>query len=118
MCFAAEMCNLIYHNADSLSNSAVSLPPAPSPPVLPQVGDRVIVMSRSGMWQERVVVSSDYTFPMPEQMSFEEGAAVPVNYLTAYIMLFDMANLRRGKSVLIHMAAGKTFPACTENLLQ
>lgn len=112
------MSNLICHNADPSSNSAVSLPPAPSPPVLPQVGDRVIVMSHSGMWQEMVVVSSDYTFPMPEQMSFEEGAAVPVNYLTAYIMLFDMANLRPGKSVLIHMAAGKTFPACTENLLQ
>lgn len=60
------------------------------------------------MWQEVVVVSADRTFLMPEQMSFEEGAALPVNYLTAYMMLFDMANVRPGKSVLIHMAAGET----------
>uniref|UniRef100_A0A8C9WT83 Vesicle amine transport 1 n=1 Tax=Sander lucioperca TaxID=283035 RepID=A0A8C9WT83_SANLU len=73
-----------------------------------KVGDRVIVLSRSGMWQEMVVVSANLTFPMPEQMSFEEGAAIPVNYLTAYMMLFEMANVRPGKSVLIHMAAGKT----------
>lgn len=76
--------------------------------VPPQVGDRVIVMRRSGMWQEVVVVAASNTFPMPEQMSFEEGAALPVNYLTAYMMLFEMANVRPGKSVLIHMAAGKT----------
>lgn len=59
------------------------------------------------MWQEFAVVSADRTFLMPEQMSFEEGAALPVNYLTAYMMLFEMANVRPGKSVLIHMAAGK-----------
>lgn len=68
----------------------------------------MIAMSRSGMWQELIVVPADLTFPMPEQMSFEEGAALPINYLTAYLMLFEMANLRPGKSVLIHMAAGNT----------
>lgn len=48
---------------------------------------------------------------MPEEMSFEEAAALPINYMTAYMMLFEMANLRPGKSVLIHMAAGGG--ACT-----
>ncbi|KAE8284067.1 Synaptic vesicle membrane protein VAT-1-like protein [Larimichthys crocea] len=71
-----------------------------------KVGDRVIVLSLGGMWQEVVVVSASRTFPMPEQMSFEEGAALSVNYVTAYLMLFEMANVRPGKSVLIHMAAG------------
>ncbi|XP_078134948.1 synaptic vesicle membrane protein VAT-1 homolog [Sander vitreus] len=79
-----------------------------------KVGDRVIVLSRSGMWQEVVVVSANLTFPMPEQMSFEEGAAIPVNYLTAYMMLFEMANVRPGKSVLIHMAAGGVGFAVTQ----
>lgn len=79
-----------------------------------KVGDRVIVLSRSGMWQEVVVVSAHQTFPMPEQMSFEEGAALPVNYLTAYMMLFEMANVRPGKSVLIHMAAGGVGIAATQ----
>uniref|UniRef100_H2TFV1 Vesicle amine transport 1 n=1 Tax=Takifugu rubripes TaxID=31033 RepID=H2TFV1_TAKRU len=79
-----------------------------------KVGDRVIAMSRSGMWQELIVVPADLTFPMPEQMSFEEGAALPINYLTAYVMLFEMANLRPGKSVLIHMAAGGVGIAATQ----
>ncbi|XP_054454517.1 synaptic vesicle membrane protein VAT-1 homolog [Anoplopoma fimbria] len=79
-----------------------------------KVGDRVIMMSRSGMWQEVVVVPANYTFPMPEQMSFEEGAALTINYLTAYMMLFEMANVRPGKSVLIHMAAGGVGIAVTQ----
>lgn len=79
-----------------------------------KVGDRVIVLGRSGIWQEVVVVSAVRTFPMPEQMSFEEGAAFPVNYMTAYMMLFEMANVRPGKSVLIHMAAGGVGIAATQ----
>lgn len=76
------------------------------------------MLIRSGMWQEVVVVSADHTFLMPEQMSFEEGAALPINYLTAYMMLFDMANVRPGKSVLIHMAAGETHTLHTDNVMQ
>ncbi|KAF7666542.1 hypothetical protein LDENG_00103090 [Lucifuga dentata] len=71
------------------------------------VGDHVIILSRSGMWQEVVFVPAKLTFLMPESMSFKEAAALPINYLTAYMMLFEMANVRPGKSVLIHMAAGK-----------
>lgn len=69
------------------------------------------------MWQEVVVVTANHTFPMAEQMSFEEGAALPINYMTAYMMLFEMANSRPGKSVLIHMAAGKTHTMQAENLM-
>uniref|UniRef100_H3CY10 Vesicle amine transport 1 n=1 Tax=Tetraodon nigroviridis TaxID=99883 RepID=H3CY10_TETNG len=79
-----------------------------------RVGDRVIALSRSGAWQEVLVLPAALTFLMPEQMSFEEGAALPVNYLTAYLMLFEMANLRPGKSVLIHMAAGGVGIAATQ----
>ncbi|KAK5906003.1 hypothetical protein CgunFtcFv8_001906 [Champsocephalus gunnari] len=79
-----------------------------------KVGDRVIVLIRSGMYQEVVVVAAGNTFPMPEQMSFEEGAALPVNYLTAYLMLFESANLKPGKSVLVHMAAGGVGVAVTQ----
>lgn len=79
-----------------------------------KVGDRVIALTRSGMWQEVVVLPADCTFPMPEQMTFEEGAAIAVNYITAYMMLFEMANVRPGKSVLIHMAAGGVGIAVTQ----
>ncbi|XP_066119630.1 synaptic vesicle membrane protein VAT-1 homolog [Saccopteryx bilineata] len=71
-----------------------------------KVGDRVMVLIRSGMWQEEVTVSSTHTFLMPEAMTFEEAAALLVNYITAYMVLFDYGNLRPGHSVLVHMAAG------------
>ncbi|XP_043858822.1 synaptic vesicle membrane protein VAT-1 homolog [Dromiciops gliroides] len=71
-----------------------------------KVGDRVMVLVQAGMWQEEVTVPAVQTFPMPEAMSFEEAAALPVNYITAYMVLFDCGNLRPGHSVLVHMAAG------------
>ena len=51
---------------------------------------------------------------MPEQMSFEEGAALPVNYLTAYHMLFNVFRVRAGDHVLIHQAAGGVGTAATQ----
>ncbi|XP_056309286.1 synaptic vesicle membrane protein VAT-1 homolog [Danio aesculapii] len=104
----------------------------PSPPVTPgmecsgvieavgeevtdrKVGDKVLVLNRSGMWQEVVVVASTHTFLMPEGMSFEEAAALPVNYITAYMMLFDFGHLRPNQSVLVHMAAGGVGIAATQ----
>nr|KAF6297301.1 vesicle amine transport 1 [Myotis myotis] len=71
-----------------------------------KVGDRVMVLVRSGMWQEEVTALSAQTFLMPESMTFEEAAALLVNYITAYMILFDFGNLRPGQSVLVHMAAG------------
>ncbi|XP_064171135.1 synaptic vesicle membrane protein VAT-1 homolog isoform X2 [Anguilla rostrata] len=104
----------------------------PSPPVTPgmecagvieavgeevtdrKVGDRVMVLNRFGMWQEVVVVLANHTFLMPEGMSFQDGAALPVNYITAYMMLFDFGNLRPNQSVLVHMAAGGVGIAATQ----
>ncbi|KAM9774334.1 synaptic vesicle membrane protein VAT-1 homolog isoform 1-T3 [Syngnathus typhle] len=79
-----------------------------------KVGERVIVMRRNGMWQQFVVVDIKHVYPMPKSMSFEEGAALPISYLTAYLMLFRMTNLTPGKSVLVHMAAGGVGTAATQ----
>ncbi|GAA6104162.1 synaptic vesicle membrane protein VAT-1 homolog [Tachysurus ichikawai] len=78
------------------------------------VGDKVLVLNRCGLWQEVAVVPSLHTFPMPEAMSFEEAAALPVNYITAYMMLFDFGHLRPNQSVLVHMAAGGVGIAATQ----
>uniref|UniRef100_A0A1A8PAR5 Vesicle amine transport protein 1 homolog (T californica) n=1 Tax=Nothobranchius pienaari TaxID=704102 RepID=A0A1A8PAR5_9TELE len=104
----------------------------PSPPVTPgmecagvveavgeevtdrKVGDKVMALSRFGMWQEVAVVPANHTFLIPEGMSFEEAAALPVNYITAYMMLFDFGNLRPNQSVLIHAAAGGVGIAATQ----
>lgn len=77
------------------------------PPPLFQVGDKVMVLNRFGLWQEVVVAPANHTFLIPEGMSFEQAAALPVNYITAYMMLFDFGNLRPNQSVLVHAAAGK-----------
>jgi NADPH:quinone reductase-like Zn-dependent oxidoreductase len=72
----------------------------------PAVGTRVMFMSYFGGMSDVVVVPPMQVAPIPASMSFEEGAAIPVNYLTAYRMLFDIARVRSGDRVLIHMAAG------------
>jgi NADPH:quinone reductase-like Zn-dependent oxidoreductase len=51
---------------------------------------------------------------MPEKMTFEEGAALPVNYITAYHMLFEVFRVRAGDHVLIHQAAGGVGTAATQ----
>ena len=71
-----------------------------------EVGARVMAMSRFGAHADTLVTSSQLVIPIPEAMTFEEAAAIPVNYLTAYHMLFRVANLRSKSKVLIHMAAG------------
>ncbi len=70
------------------------------------LGDRVAALTRFGGHADCVVVPANQVFAMPEGMSFEQGAALPVNYLTAYHMLFQVARIKPGDHVLIHMAAG------------
>lgn len=69
-------------------------------------GDRVVALCRFGGYAERVVVPEAQVFPLPENLSFEEGAAVLVNYLTAYQSLEVMAGLKSGERVLVHSAGG------------
>ncbi|HYR95855.1 MAG TPA: medium chain dehydrogenase/reductase family protein [Candidatus Binatus sp.] len=70
------------------------------------VGRRVVALTRFGGYAEVVAVPAAQVFPLPERMSFEEGAAVPVNYLTAVLMLRHFGNVKRGERVLVHAAAG------------
>ena len=48
-----------------------------------QVGDRVLVTNSSGLWTEFASVPENKCFPIPDEMTFEEAAAIPVNYVTA-----------------------------------
>jgi NADPH:quinone reductase-like Zn-dependent oxidoreductase len=69
-------------------------------------GDRVIALTRFGGHADTICAPAATLIPMPDAMTFEEGAALPVNYLTAYHMLFRVANVRPRERVLVHMAAG------------
>jgi NADPH:quinone reductase-like Zn-dependent oxidoreductase len=70
------------------------------------VGDRVMAATRFGGHAELCTVPARDVIALPEQLSFEQGAAVPVNYGTAYAGLVLMGGLREGDRVLIHAAAG------------
>ncbi len=71
-----------------------------------KLGDRVVALTRFNAYAERVPVNAEQAFPIPAAMSFEEAAAIPVNYLTARQSMFEMGNLRRGDRILITSAAG------------
>ena len=70
------------------------------------VGQRVVALTHFGGHADVVCVPAEQVFQIPDEMSFEEAAALPVNYLTAYHMLFRVACVRPGERVLVHMAAG------------
>ena len=78
------------------------------------VGDRVIAGTRFGGQAELVVVPEGQALPLPERLSFEQGAAFPVNYGTAYAALIVMGSLRQGDRVLIHAAAGGVGISATQ----
>src|SRR6185437_1656894 len=52
-----------------------------------RAGDRVFGMPHFGGYTDTLAVAADQTFRMPEEMTFEEAAALPVVYLTAYNMM-------------------------------
>jgi len=71
-----------------------------------RVGDRVCAVPRFGGYTDTLVVSAAQAFTLPAAMSFEEGAALPVVYLTAYNTMLFTGTLRQGSTVLIHSAGG------------
>jgi NADPH:quinone reductase-like Zn-dependent oxidoreductase len=78
------------------------------------VGDRVLAGTRFGGYAELVSVPVGQVVPLPEALSFEQGAAFPVNYGTAYAALVIMGGLKPGERVLIHAAAGGVGIAATQ----
>jgi NADPH:quinone reductase-like Zn-dependent oxidoreductase len=79
-----------------------------------KVGDRVVGGTRFNGQAELVTVPGDQAFPLPKKLSFEEGAAFPVNYATAYAALVIMGGLKQGERVLIHAAAGGVGISATQ----
>jgi NADPH:quinone reductase-like Zn-dependent oxidoreductase len=79
-----------------------------------EVGDRVMAGTRFGGHAELVVVPAAQILPLPERLSFEQGAAFPVNYGTAYAALVLMGSLREGDRVLIHAAGGGVGISATQ----
>lgn len=117
--------------ADTMARTGM-YPDAPKPPmvvgyevagtvaeVAPDVegvapGARVMAGTRFGGYASQVVVPAADLVPLPERLSFEEGAAIPVNYSTAWAALLGYGSLRAGEAVLIQAAAGGVGIAATQ----
>ena len=70
------------------------------------IGKSVIAMTRFGGQAELVSAPITQILEKPETLSFEQGAAIPTNYLTAWALLVTMGGLKKDESVLIHNAGG------------
>lgn len=79
-----------------------------------KVGDRVMAGTRFGGQAELVTVPAAQVLPLPDRLSFEQGAAFPVNYGTAYAALTMMGGMRQGDRVLIHAAGGGVGISATQ----
>jgi synaptic vesicle membrane protein VAT-1 len=77
-------------------------------------GDRVLALTRFGGQANCAIAAEAATFPIPDGMSFDQAAALPVNYLTAFHILFHVHVLKPGEKVLVHMAAGGVGRAAIE----
>jgi putative PIG3 family NAD(P)H quinone oxidoreductase len=67
-----------------------------------QPGQRVMALLAGGGYAEKVTVPAVQAMPLPGNLSFEEGAAIPEAFLTAYLNLFGLGELKEGQTVLIH----------------
>ncbi|RAK83310.1 putative polyketide synthase [Aspergillus costaricaensis CBS 115574] len=74
-------------------------------------GDRVAVISQ-GCLANRIQASPSNVIRIPDSMSMEAAASVPVAYCTAVLSLLHLASLRKSQSVLIHSATGGVGFAC------
>jgi NADPH:quinone reductase-like Zn-dependent oxidoreductase len=70
------------------------------------VGDRVLAGTKFGGYASVVSVPESDCVALPERLSFEQGAAIPVNYATAWAALVGYGSLQPGERVLIHSAGG------------
>ncbi|MBO2518624.1 MULTISPECIES: NAD(P)H-quinone oxidoreductase [Limnochorda] len=110
------------NRADLLQRRGLYPPPPGAPPYLGlemagevlaagpgvsgwQQGDRVFALLAGGGYAQKVVIPAAMALPMPPNLSFEEAAAIPEAFLTAYRNLFDLGRLRAGETVLIHAGA-------------
>jgi NADPH:quinone reductase-like Zn-dependent oxidoreductase len=78
------------------------------------VGDAVVVGTQYGSYAESICVPQDRVFPVPDGFSLRESAAFPVNYLTAWIGLMEMARLRSSDTLLVTSAAGGVGTAAVQ----
>ncbi len=77
-------------------------------------GQRVLAGTKFGGYASQVVVPAGDVVVLPEKLTLEQGAAIPVNYATAWAGLIGYGNLQPGERVLVHSAGGGVGIAATQ----
>jgi synaptic vesicle membrane protein VAT-1 len=78
------------------------------------VGRDVIALTRFGGYADTICVPVQQVFARPADMTALEGAAIPVNYFTAWQLIVVMGALKRGETMLVHSAGGGVGIAATQ----
>ncbi|WP_413160471.1 SDR family NAD(P)-dependent oxidoreductase [Capilliphycus salinus ALCB114379] len=77
------------------------------------IGDKVIAIA-AGSFSQFVTVNAAIVAKIPDRLSFEEAATIPVTFLTAYYTLHHIAKIAKGDRILIHAAAGGVGQAAVQ----
>ena len=77
-------------------------------------GDRVFGLRPGGGYAEYAVIPAALALPIPDRLGFEEAAAIPEVFLTAYQALYWLGELAAGDRVLIHAGASGVGTAATQ----
>ncbi|VEN39293.1 unnamed protein product [Callosobruchus maculatus] len=70
------------------------------------VGDRVVALPEYRAWAELVAVPAKYAYKLPEGLSFLDAVTITMNYTVAHALLFEIAGIGEGKSILVHSVGG------------
>jgi NADPH:quinone reductase len=79
-----------------------------------KAGDRVAAFCMLGGFAEVAVAPAYFTFKLPDELDFAQGASLVLNYHTAYFSLRLRGRLQAGETVLVHGAAGGVGTACLQ----
>jgi len=69
-------------------------------------GDRVAYTGTIGSYAEYNLVKAEQLIPLPKEISFEQGAAFPLQGMTAHYLLHEFYTIKPGDTILVHAAAG------------
>jgi NADPH2:quinone reductase len=79
-----------------------------------EIGQRVVAMTGIGGYAQFACVPANRVMPIPDSVSFDEAAAFPAQFYTAYFCLHHCGRVGAGQSVLIHAAAGGVGTAAVQ----
>jgi len=82
-----------------------------------KVGDTAMGIAM-GSFSTYLTTRADFMVHMPENLSFEDAATIPVTFLTAYYSLHHLGHMKAGERVLVHAAAGGVGMAAVQLALQ